>query len=127
MWWDRHPKQNVIVITADGFADHRKLEVGSLCFASPDDCEAWEIDYLQQSKDERTGKLFQFVSILNKRPLRIYKSRPQSKSQPTRDIARQQFYEQLLLIRKKKERQSMMLWLGIVLVILAIILGMLVL
>ncbi len=120
-------KQAIYKVTAQGRVEHEKLEVGTLCCANPDKFEAWELDYNQQAKDEETGGFIQFVSSLNKKPLKIYRNIPQSESHTTRQIAMQQFDEQLTTLLEKSSKNSMLLWLGIILVLLLLIIGLVVL
>lgn len=120
-------KQEVVIITAKGVAQHEVLEADSLCFTSPNTLEAWELDYNQQAKNEETGQFTQFVSSLNKQPLKIYENREQSESHATKVIAAQKFDEKLTQIQKDSESKSMLLWMGIITVVLAIIIGLIVL
>ncbi len=119
--------QHIFKVTAKGIVEHSRLEVGTLCCASPDTFEAWELDYNQQAKDERTGEFVQFISSLNKQPLKIYTHRPQSQSQSTAQIAAQQFDEKMVQIHKEESKKSMLLWLGIIAAILLVIIGLIVL
>ena len=119
----RNKKQETVIVTAKGIAEHDKLEVGTLCIASPDTFEAYELDYNQQARNEKTGQFTQFVSSLNKKPLKIFENRKQSRSQSTRSIAAQQFDEKLVQIHKGQQKQSMLLWLGIIILALIIIIG----
>lgn len=127
IWNNRKNKQAVINITAKGIAEHFKLDVGTLSIASPDTFEAWELDYNQQARNARTGEYTQFVSSLNKRPIKIFSNRPQSQSQSTKSMAAQQFDEKLVQIEKVNQRQSMLLWLGIFILALALMTGLIVL
>lgn len=115
------------IITARGILEHKKLGAGTQCFACPDIFAAWELDYNQQAKDEKTGRYTQFVSSLNKKPLKIYQNRPQLQSQPTRNIAAQQFDEKLVQIHKQQQQQIMVRWLGIIVLALALIVALIVL
>lgn len=110
----------MIIISAKGLAEHTKLEAGTLCVADPGKFQAWELDYFQQARDEKTGKYTQFVSSLNQRPLKIFPNRPQIASQQSAMIAVQQFDEQLVQIHQENSKQSMLLWLGIFLLALVL-------
>ena len=111
------PKQHIIEITAKGELLKDKLEVGTLCVADPKEFKAWELDFNQQARDERSGQFVQFVSSLNKRPLKIYRNRPQAPTQATRDIAAQQFDEQLEQVQSQHPKHTMVKWLGVIMVI----------
>lgn len=119
--------QEVIIINARGVATHQKLEVGNLCMASDDTSEAWELDYNQQSKDVKTGKLVQFISTLNKKPLRIFKNRPQIPGLSILNIAKQEFKASIMEIEEENHRKSMLLWLGIIIMSIIVTIALIIL
>lgn len=126
MFGKEKKEQSVIIITAKGIAEHDKLEAGTLCFADPDRFQAWELDYNQQAKEENKGHFTQFVSTLNKKPLKIFDNRPQLRSQSANQIAAQQFDEQLVQVHQAKQKQSMLLWLGIISLSILLMIGLIV-
>jgi len=113
-------KQVIKVFSAQGAIGNRKLEMGTLCVADPDMFRAWESDYNQQARNEKTNQLTQFMSTLNKQPIKIYQNRPQSKSQSTVQIMAQQFDEKLVQVHEENHRQSMLIWLGIIILALTL-------
>lgn len=119
--------QDVIIINARGIAKHDRLEVGNLCMASDETSEAWELDYNQQSKDAETGKMIQVISTLNKKPLRVFKSRPTIPGLSILSIAKQEFKASIMEIEEENSRKSMLLWLGIIIVLLLLIIGIVIL
>lgn len=120
-------KQDVYIVTAKGVAEREKLDTGITSAALPDYFQAWEIDYNQQAEDEHTGQPTQFVSSLNQRPLIIYKSRPQLRSTLAAVLAVRQFDEKLTQIHEQQQKQSMLLWLGIIIMALLVLIGIVIL
>lgn len=123
----KNQTQKIIKINARGVVKKDKLDVGYLCMSSPETYEAWEMDYNQQSKDAKTGDLVQFVSTLNKKPLKIFKNRPEITAQSILSIAKQEIRATIMEIETENQKKSMLLWLGIFLLALLLLIGIIIL
>ena len=123
----KYEQQKIIKISARGVATHEKGETGTLCVAFPETCEAWELDYNQQSQDAQTGELVQIVSTLNKKPLKVFDNRPDISGQSIQSIGAQEFDAAIMQIEQDNQKKSMLLWLGILMLTLAVIIGLVVL
>lgn len=121
-------KQNVLILTeANTGVEYAQLETDVLYAASPETIEAWELDTNQQARDELTGRYIQVVSERSKKPLRIFKDRPLLSGPSTEAIASQKQDAELAFLNTKSQKNSMLIWIGIICVILAVIIGLIVL
>jgi len=103
------------------------LECDTMHIESPTSFEAWELDSYHLSRDETTGEPLQLISERNKKPLRVFRDRPLITGRAIETIAAQQFDERMTIIQERNQKQSMLLWLGIIAVLMAIIIGIIVL
>lgn len=121
-------EQDVLIVTeADGNVEPCRLETDVLYVASPETIEAWELDYNQQAKHEKTGRHLQVVSERSKKPLKIFPDRSTLQGQSTEAIASQKQDAELTFMQSKNKRSSMLLWVGIICAILAVTIGVIVL
>lgn len=121
-------RQDVLLLTETGDMIDGKLDVedGSNHVASPDTLQAWELDYGQQCKDRR-GRFCQVISDRSKKPLQVYKERHVLKGQSTEVIASQKQDEELAFLNTYKERNKMILWVGIIAALIAVVISIVVL
>ena len=105
--------QRTVIITPTGDIDERQLIQQTRLISWPDMFQAWELDSRQQVRDEDSGKMTQFVSSVNKRPLKIYRNRTRAAGRATEVIAAQEFDKKLTSVTEQESRHSMLLWLGI--------------
>lgn len=118
---------NVLTVTETNDIERRRGETDVLYVAFPDTTEAWELDAGQQAKHERTGEYLQVCSVKNKRPLQIFRNRPRISGQSVSNIAAQKFDEQIMVIQERNQKQSMLLWIGIICALLAVTISVIVL
>lgn len=112
--------QNVLLVEGTSDIERHTLETDVLYVASPNSIEAWELDSNQQARHEVTGEYIQVCSVRNKKPLQIFRNRPRIKGQPVSVIAAQKFDEQMTVIQERNQKQSMLLWIGIICALLAV-------
>ena len=115
------------MIVNSGDIERVKLEADVLYVSSPPTTEAWELDPNQQAQNEKTGEYTQFVTGTNRKPLKIYKNVPEQETKPLQTIAGQKFDEYFSYIEEKNQKQSMLLWIGIITAIIAVTIGVVVL
>lgn len=119
--------QEITVLTPLGTAEHRVLVANGLCCSDNAKYQGWELEYPQQSKDENTGVMVQFVSSTNKKPLKIFKDRQSLQTQVTSKLAGQSFDAKLTQVTGAKQRQSQLIWLGIAMTSLMLIIALIIL
>ncbi len=121
-------KQDVLILTeANTGVEYTQLETDVLYAASPETIEAWELDTNHQAKNELTGRYIQVVSERSKKPLRIFKDSPLLSGPSTEAIASQKQDAELAFLNTKSQKNSMLVWIGIICAILAVIIGLIVL
>ena len=118
--------QDVMIVNS-GDIERVKLEADVLYVSSPSTTEAWELDPNQQAQNEKTGQYTQFVTGTNRKPLKIFKNVPEQATKPLQTIAGQKFDEYFSYLEEKNQKQSMLLWIGIITVIIAVTIGIVVL
>lgn len=121
--------QNVLILTAGSDVELCRLEANNLYMASPDTDppQAWERDFSQQAKDEKSGEFLQVVSVLSKTPVRIFRNRPALAGKSTDLISSGKEDEELTYMDARSAKNSMLLWIGIITALLAVTVGIIVL
>ena len=102
-----------VIFNPSGKRQECDLLVQTRLISLPDMYQAWELDNAQQAADEHSGRNIQFLSLLNKHPLKIYRNRSLGPDRATKIIAAQEFDKALTEATDEAQRQSMLLWLGI--------------
>ena len=120
-------KMNVAILTERLGVEETRLDCDTLHIESPDTIEAWELDPYQLSRDEKKGNNLQVVSERNKKPLKVFRDRPAIAGRAIETIAGQKFDEEMTIIQERKQKQSMLLWIGIITAIIAVTIGIIVL
>lgn len=114
-------KQDVLLLTAKGDAVEARMDVLPDCIIDYKELMAWDLDYNQQYIDEYTGKSVQVISELDYSPLKIFPNRPSKPSDPINDLFKRKVKEALSQINEHKKKTNITLWLGIVLLLFAIV------
>jgi Txe/YoeB family toxin of Txe-Axe toxin-antitoxin module len=112
--------QDVLLIERTGDIADLTLDTELGYIASHDTLEAWEQDHNQQCKDSRTQKFVQVISDISKTPLMIFTNRPPLEGQSTNVIASRKQDEELAYMNSRKQKNSMVLWVGIAAALFAI-------
>src|SRR4030043_1025989 len=122
-------RQDVCILTETGDIVDMRLETDSEegYVASPDTLEAWELDFNQQCVDEKSGRYCQVISDRNKKPLKIFKNRPTLSGSTTETIASRKEDEELAFLNTHKEKNKMLLWVGIIAALFAVVISIVVL
>src|SRR4030043_93435 len=122
-------RQDVCILTETGDIVDMRLETDSEegYVASPDTLEAWELDFNQQCVDEKSGRYCQVISDRNKKPLKIFKNRPTLSGSTTETIASRKEDEELAFLNAHREKNKMLLWVGIIAALLAVVISIVVL
>lgn len=119
--------QAVCVLKQTGGVEFVSLETDTLYAASPESIEAWEIDPNQQARNEKDGVSLQIVSEISKQAIKIYPSWDALKGLSTDKIASKKQDEELAFMESRRSKNSMLLWLGIICLVLALTVGLIVL
>lgn len=119
--------QDVLLLSETASVEFRSIEAEGLYAADHDMPGAWELDFNQQTKNEKTGEYLQVISARSKRPVQIFKNRPKMAGQSTQTIASNSQDRELTFQDRRKQKNSMVLWLGIIAVIFAIVISIIVL
>lgn len=112
-------KQDVLLLTGNGKGVRVSFD------ASPDSIidyrnnRAWELAYSQQCVDER-GNSLQVISEIAQTPIKIYPERPDLKSDASSDLFNRKVKEGISTTEANKNRNGMMLWVGIVAALISI-------
>jgi hypothetical protein len=120
-------RQDVLLLTELGDIVGLEFETEPGYIVSSDTVEAWHQDYNQQIKDERKGKVFQVISERSKNPLIIFHERKPVKGQTTEVIASQTQDSELAFMNSKREKNKMLIWVGIIAALLAVVISIVVL
>ena len=120
-------KQPATIMTERDYAEDVNLE-SDIAYASlPKEILAWQLDYNQQAQDEITGKWVQTVSFRTKKPLRVFRSRPEIENPSTDIIAGEKFDEAMALLDTVKQKNSMLMWFAIIALFILVIISIIVL
>lgn len=119
--------QDVLILPETAGVEVTRLEADDLYAADHERPAAWELDFNQQAKNERTGVFLQVISVLSKKPVKIYRGKPERSSQSTTTIASNAQDRALTFQGRRKSKNSLVLWLGIFLLSLVMIIGIIVL
>ena len=127
----RSRRQDVFILTETNSiaGDRFETEVGYA--VSPETVEAWALDRNQQGIDEETGNIVQTLSERSYKPLVVFDLDSEDSSKlavkNVNTISSQQEDEEMALMERKKSKQSMLLWIGIVATIFALTISIMVL
>lgn len=120
-------RQDVLLLTETGDIADGKLDAAEGYVASPDTLEAWELDFSQQCKDVKTGRMCQVISERHKKPLSVFKNRPTLIGSSTDVIASRMQDRELAFMNSHREKNKMLLWVGIIAALLAVVISIVVL
>jgi hypothetical protein len=122
-------RQDVCILSETGDIDDMRLELDSEegYVASPDTLEAWELDFNQQCIDAKTGRFVQIISNRHRKPLKIFKERSTLKGSTTDTIASRKQDEELAFMNALREKNKMLLWVGIIAALFAVVISIVVL
>ncbi len=122
-------RQDVCILTETGDIVDFRLETDSeeAYVASPDTLEAWELDFNQQCIDQKNGRYIQIISDRHKKPLKIFKNRPTLSGSTTDTISSRKEDEELAFLNSRKEKNKMVLWVGIIAALIAVVISIVVL
>jgi hypothetical protein len=123
----RSARQDVKLLTELGDIVGLEFETEPGYIVSSDTVEAWHQDYNQQTKDEKRGRVFQVISERSKNPLKIFQERKPVKGQTTEVIASQTQDSELAFMNSKREKNKMLIWVGIIAALLAVVISIVVL
>jgi hypothetical protein len=110
----RGARQDCLLITGNGDVVGCTFEAGPDYIIDYNSARAWELDYSQQVQDKKTGKLIQYISELDRRPIKVYKNRTAASSDTALNIFHRKVKEALSQLEVKKKNNGMLLWLGII-------------
>lgn len=120
-------KQAISIITERDSVEDVKAE-SDISYASlPAETLAWKLDFGQMAEDEISKKWVQTVSFRNKKPLKVFRSRPEIPEQSTDIIAGEKFDEAMAMLDSYRQKNSLLLWFAIIAVFLLLIISIVVL
>ena len=120
MFFKRHrgAKQDCLLITSQGERIGCSFEATPDSIIDFDNARAWEIDFSQQFK--RGNKIVQLICEWDQTPIQVFKGREPHISEASNNIFYRKFKEALSLLDTERRNTSILLWLGIIAVTLAI-------
>lgn len=112
-------KQDVLLLTGNGNGVRVTFDASPDSIIDYKNNRAWEMCYPQQCEDEN-GKIIQVLSEITQTPIQIYKKRPLPAPSTSSDVFNRKVKEGLSTIEHSKNKNSMVLWVGIVAALIAV-------